>query len=1430
MHALLSFMLAGGTLAGTAFAQTNDSSNSNVRPITNVSNVINTEAVYKKIEAARKNLVSNREFKEEDRVRVIVELEGETPIEYASKKGLLYKELPQSTKDQLEAKALNEQENVKKALEKENVDLKLENSFTTVINGFSGEVRYGDIDTIKSISNVKDVYISNEYYRPQPMPNLKTSHQFIQSQAAWADAGYKGEGTVIAVIDTGVDPNHKDFKLTDPSKESLTKDKVEKIIQDKQLKGKFYTDKVPYGYNYFDKNNEILDLGPEASMHGMHVAGITAANGDEIKGVAPEAQVLAMKVFSNDPEFPSTYDDIYIKAIDDAIKLGADVINMSLGSTAAFYNEGDIANQAITRAVNNGIVVSVSAGNSGHIAYGYGNPLAQNPDIGVVGAPGLSRDSIQVAATGNERYLYETNISAGGVEGIGYGVDNWVEAFAGKELELVSLGGKYGAPEDYEGVDVKGKIVLVKRGVLSFYDKTRFAAEAGAAGIIVYNNGGSTFYKDQGGWGLIPFMKVQTDVGQALENAIQEAGGTLKLEISEHAKHEDPSMGRMTDFTSWGTTPSLQLKPEISAPGGNIYSTLQNNQYGYMSGTSMAAPQVSGGAALVMQYLKAKHPELSASERSRLAKVLLMNTAKIITDLNGQPFSPRRQGAGMMQVYAAVTTPVHVVNKETNEAKVELGDFQTKTFSFTLVATNESDQDVTYKVNTRVLTDTIKGKINALIAGDMNGAQVEAPKTITIPAKGMKEFTITVDLTNAKIPGLDANGQKVDLDLKEDIFVEGFVTLEHETLPDLTIPYVGFYGKWDRPNILDGFVDLGEESFYKWAGMLDKETYFLEPNTEHEFAISPNGDGYNDEIQPLPSFLRNAKEVQYNIVDENGNVVRRIKTEYDVRKNFIDGGKGLPYSYRDGRIWDGTAKFKPVQDGKYYYQIKAKVDYKDAQWQEKKIPVIVDTIAPHLDVQYDEEKNTISWTTVEEGAGVRGYDILVNGESILEDLLPADTKSYQLPEQYKNAFVAVVAVDYAMNIGYNQIVVGDKEVPVITLLSPEPLSADGDHDVEVFGLVEDGTGIRELKVNGQPVEVLYDDQLGSYFKTVLTFDSDGPKDISVEATDYNNNKISINRTVFIDTTPGEITFNTEIPKYVDADTDKFTLDVTLHDNYRQMEFYVDDNFAYGIDFVEPLVMDGHTHRYTEDLPLQDGLNTFVLTLKDLGGHTTQKVVNIYKLKEGEQVPEAHITEARITPELYVSEHRPALLEAYADDEITWEVTIEDPRGNKVTLPEQKGTTFTAQYQIDKLAANGQYTVTFGGRNAAGQEIPKVVKTFTVYNYSTLIDSLKVLNSKGEEQTTFNQSGIANIKAQVQNLESFDVSPMLVIQVLDSNNKIVGKAFLTMDVLTTHGANGLGMQLPLSTLEKGTYKVEAFVWSGWDMNALAEGKSTTFKVE
>ncbi|MEH7347236.1 S8 family serine peptidase, partial [Gottfriedia acidiceleris] len=1212
-------------------------------------------------ELQNKNKLSDAKanLKASDKVRVIVELDGQSPIEYATKQGKLFKDLSESQKSSLYAKVDSQQSSVKSKLQSKGININYKKQFSTAFNGFSGVVAFGDVAKIEATSGVKNVFLANEYNRPtaEPStPDMTKSHQFIQSKETWKDTGFDGKGMVISIIDTGIDPTHRDFKLTDPSKEDLTKDSVDKIVKDKDLPGKFYTDKVPYGYNYYDQNNIVTDLGPGASMHGMHVAGITAANGDEanggIKGVAPEAQVLAMKVFSNDPSYPSTWSDIYLAAIDDSIKLGADVLNMSLGSVASSYEPNSAEDLAITRAVDNGIVCAVSSGNSNHIGYGWDDPLSQNPDIGVTGTPGLNKDTISVAASGNEAYLYEHAITVDGnnsLSVVGKGIDGWKnlsDKFDGN-IPVVNLGknddGSYklGAAADYNGVDVKGKIVLVARGSYSFADKTKYAAQAGAAGIIVWNANNATQYADQGGWD-VPMMLVNSKAdGEALFNSINGSG---IIHVNQTAKNESPEMGRMTGFTSWGVTPSLELKPEITAPGGNIYSTVNNNQYEVMSGTSMAAPHVAGGSALVQEYLKndKRFSSLSVSERTHLAKTLLMNTAKVINDLDGHPFSPRRQGAGMMQIENAVTTPVYFYSKSTGEAKYELKDFQSKQVSMTFTAKNISDKDAEYRVDTNALTDefykTDDVDRNALQTGALDGAKIDAPKTIKVPAGKSVDFTVKIDLTDAKIPGFDKAGKEILADLHDNIFVEGSVNLiSTDGHPNLTSPYVGFYGKWDSLPIVDGFKDLGEtryfdiQPYFKQKYNIDDahdmiadgdKTFVDAIPGKNYYAISPNGDKYMEDINALPSFLRNAEEVQYNILDKDGKFLRRLSAQSDVTKNAFDNGRGVPFKISSSTIWDGKVNGVVVPDGLYNYEIKSVIGYKDAKWQSKKIPVYVDTHAPSIKATYDPDKKVVTWEGSDDGTGVQIYGIFVNGT--LKGTTDNTKSSFDLSTAPDKAVVEIVAMDYVGNWAVDTAAIGDVDLPLVYITdgtsdgaggyvpnSPEPYGAYSDNKVPVKGFVTDDIGIKTVKVNGKEVPVNFDEKTGHYnYSTTVTFDQDGPFTVQVEATDFANKNFSVARHIYVDTHAAEINV-LNAPTRVDKKVDEVTFKVNLKDNYNYLNFFVGENHEFEVPLISPVdVVKPLSKDYEVTVPLKEGQNKITLRATDLAGNETVKEVVI----------------------------------------------------------------------------------------------------------------------------------------------------------------------------------------------------------------------------
>ncbi|MFP5114326.1 S8 family serine peptidase [Bacillaceae bacterium C204] len=1233
----------------------------------------------KKLPESVKVKNTQKNYKRSDKVRVIVEVDGDPAITYATKQGKKYSELSKSVKTQLQNKIQNEQQAVKSQFSKKAIKMQYKQNFTTTVNGFSGIVEYGQIAAIKTVDGVANVSIATEYQRPEIEPNMKYSKEIVEAQKAWEAYGKKGEGMIVGIIDTGIDPSHKDFVLTDGSKAALTEAEVGAAVAEKGLPGKFYTEKVPYGYNYYDENAQILDLGPEASMHGMHVAGTVAANGDEanggIKGVAPEAQLLALKIFGNDPEMPSTWGDIEIKAIDDAIKLGADVINMSLGSTAGFVLPDAPEQQAVQRAVDNGVLMSISAGNSNQIGDGYSNPYAENPDYGVVGTPGSANSSLQVASLENNYLdLYAATYSFDGTEAgkapylSSSSVDpNTLEQ---KKFDIIDAG--IGQPSDFAGKDFTGKYALVKRGTLTFVEKTMNAQTAGAAGIIVYNNTNGLLSMATSPEIKIPQLFALKSDGDTMKAAL-DASQKVSIEFQGDKKTtQNPSAGQMSTFTSWGVTSNLDFKPEITAPGGNIYSTLNNDQYGVMSGTSMAAPHVSGGSALVLERVKEDFANLTGAAKVGMAKNILMNTSKVIDDkgtynaaYTHNPYSPRRQGAGVMQLYAALSTPIVVTNKATNEAKVALKEIKGNEATFTLKAENFSDQPVTYKVNGNVQTDLVINGVDTLEAQgiykangsfDPDTGVGEFPISfssdglsgdqLTIPAKGSATVDVKVDLDPENT--IDWwYYEPLDSIFKNGYFVEGFVTLTdvNDVNPTVSVPYVGFNGDWNKSPILDAMIydDKIDGSFYGWTGMLtsagtDQEgnenfNYLgVNPAVPNDFedpayvspksaniAISPNGDGQNDNAIPILSFLRNAKSVEYKIVDKDGNVLRKIKSDTLVSKNFNDGGRGAQNYLNPANAWDGKVKNKLVADGQYFYEVDATIDYAGKDAQKVTFPVLVDTVAPTVTASVIGNKLTVGSTDVN-GSGVAYYDITVNGKSAYgEKELPlaGDKTEYTLKEiPAAGATVEVVAYDFAGNSSKVEapIVNGanDGTIPFIHVTSIGATGVYNSHELPVEGYLTDDSKIRELTVDGKPVELMFNADEARYeFSTTVNVVKDGVHKILISGTDVAGNVSSYQvRDLIVDTTAPRISVS--VPTRVKADVSSVDLNATISDNFDKIRYFVDGSEEFFKDFAEPYEMRSISQGVTTKLDLEPGNNTFTLELVDIAGNKTTKEVKIFR--------------------------------------------------------------------------------------------------------------------------------------------------------------------------------------------------------------------------
>ena len=826
-------------------------------------------------------------------------------------------------------------------------------TYTAAANGFAIKVAYGKLDEIRALSGVASAYPAPEFKVAPDMESAATELGGLENSS-----GYQGEGMVIAILDTGLEISHKSFQ-NDPTDPALTQTDIEKALKDNNLRAEtkkagitasqvYHTAKVPFAFDYADND---LDVNPgNAGDHGIHVSGIAAANAgvvSDVVGTAPQAQILAMKVFSSSGSNGATWDDI-LAAADDAVTLGADVINMSLGSTCGFSTpEGEegVA-EVLDRIADNGVLLSISAGNEYSAALGTrigkGHALTANPDYGTVASPSsysgpLSVASVEKADTIDSCYLTVGDRKVAFNDTVedttASGVDENSKSFrslAGTELSYVVVPNA-GEAKDYDGLDVNGKIALVSRGSVEYNVKKEAAKNAGAAGILVYNNEPGMLYMQLDKYDLPSAFISQAD-GKALA-ALEESARKLTVSAS-YGKVDNPTFGEMSDFSSWGVTPELTLKPDITAPGGNIKSATFNNGYTTKSGTSMAAPYISGAMAVVKQYVGQQNYANSETDKAELVSDLLMSTADLVM-AGAAPYSPRKQGAGSVNIAAATAAKAYLTAEDGTRPKVELGDDAQKSGSYTVKFQlhNLSDENLTYTLGGYIQTDG--QEVTKQIGGEDVHQVTELPyllgrieaQTVTVPSKGTVTVTVPVGLTEANKAYLDAN-------FKNGTYVEGFVTLtpESSAQPTLSIPYMGFYGDWTQAPIIDA-TDYGDvlngadswsQAYTNTAASSSLEgtvNTYLGDNPYHSGvpylsdrnAISPNDDDYMDSLSFVyTGLLRNVKSLTYEIKDAaTGEVYYSNDVEYETKSVYSSNYyQIIPSGVEDYSkfSWDGTKK------------------------------------------------------------------------------------------------------------------------------------------------------------------------------------------------------------------------------------------------------------------------------------------------------------------------------------------------------------------------------------------------------------------------------------------------------------------------------------------------------------------------------------------
>ncbi|WP_455955029.1 S8 family serine peptidase [Actinomyces sp.] len=876
--------------------------------------------------------------------------------------------------------------------------VQVQREYDNALVGFALRAPAGSLDAIRASSGVRAAFLEREGHvsdvaamdaeggtRASQAEGQDPANLSAQLMMRTDQVTQKGEGKVIAVIDTGVDMTHPAFTGAMPDNVALSEDQVQALVPHLGAgkSGQYMSEKFPFAYDYADDDVDAAPREGGSGFHGTHVAGIAAGNADKIVGTAPDAQIIVGKVTRSEDD--ALLDSALLAALDDMVVLRPDVINLSLGWTAGMDNEADSVYDTVYKKLQEeGITVNAAAGNA--FSTGYGNnsgkglPYASDPDTSVMDEPATYPSVVAVGSV--ENALIRNAFTAAGMD-IGYqrsrgmngekvayfsdlpaGTYEYVDAGFASEEDVAALKEKF--PNG-----LSGKIALVSRGKMTYQKKVENLYDLHPAGVLVYNNVSV---------GSLIIMNLTTqDVPAAF---ISQADGQAMLAAADH--HLTIAEGQVlpqsttyeaSEFSSWGVSPDLRLKPEIAAPGGNVFSAIPNGAYEQTSGTSMATPQMAGISAIVLQRVQSDpmFASMSARQKADVVQNLIMGTARPLTDAaqtSGALYSPRKQGAGLVDALAATTSSVYPTvagAAEPSRPKADLGD-GTKGWHFDVTLHNLGAAPATYELSSQALSEIVDGGFFTEHSSDWRGRGVEMTysgaasasaegATVTVPALG--EATVGVDI----MPGSEFASYVAD-NTPNGTFLDGFVRFASKTdgQPDLAVPYLGFYGDWGKAPIFDALAStggahtraseivngttgdsLGYNPLIKVADRTGK------PNPQRYVISRSTASGAPTVLEPRTGTLRSVHTLTSTYTNEAGETVFSVTNHRNWKSIYLTSTEENTWveAYHDSTAFDANAeKFARMPDGAYTLRIAAANDGPSRAEQSISYDFRLDTKAP----------------------------------------------------------------------------------------------------------------------------------------------------------------------------------------------------------------------------------------------------------------------------------------------------------------------------------------------------------------------------------------------------------------------------------------------------------------------------------------------------
>ena len=923
--------------------------------------------------------------------------------------------------------------------------------YTHALDGFAIEAPASALSTIQQVEGVKAAFIEGTH---KPMgstaegsgaPVLANASSLAMTRAN--QATQKGDGQVIEIIDSGLQTDHDAFsgsmdgvavRMSQADAQALTG------ILPHGGAGTYLNSKIPFAYDYADNDANVVPTSTKDMSHGTHVAAIAAANGGEVRGTAPNAQIIVAKVVHDADGVMD--DSALLAALDDALVIKPDVINISLGDDAGMSSDaGSIFAGVYEKLTDAGITVNAAAGNAFSNAYGNNSgqnkPFATDPDTGTLGEPASYQSTLAVASVDNQEALSYVSLNdrtiayRTALDGQGQAVPGLrdipeksyrvVDAGAGGGDELDKYAGTNRLSladaivlEDKGGTDTRTGTAMTDELKASYL--TGFPSTPAALMIADTYESDTPYQSILGATTTMPTVTITKKDGEAIRQALSAAGGAdVYLSVTHSGIVLASNNPTASEFSAWGVTPDLRLKPEIAAPGGDIMSAYLGNQYQRLSGTSMASPQVAGISALVRQRLAADpaFSAVSATDKNALVTNLLMGTAHPLIDVelgDGTYYSPRKVGAGAVDALAATTATVYpsvVGAADPSRPKADLGDGTTG-WTFQVRLTNLSDAAHTYTLGGQALSEMVEEGLFAEHSQNWAGqgisltftgdslAEAGGTQQVTVPAASTATVSVTVT-PEAEFAAFAAQNTP------QGTFIDGAVTFTSgDETPSLTVPYLGFYGSWGAPSVFDGKWSDNETTpvhVYRSA-LVNAHSSIplgsLNPMSEQQdltavttintqrlimsrapWAQAPNT------VLPMTGMLRSVPSMTLTYRNSAGQSVRSYtinrvrKSLYDLESGWTKPGE---FSGEDP-VFDGYDQSgNALPDGRYTLTIEAATDGPSSRKHQMSYEFTLDTQAPvisNLNVSGEGDARTVSFD-VTDASPVAAIDFSESPDSV----------------------------------------------------------------------------------------------------------------------------------------------------------------------------------------------------------------------------------------------------------------------------------------------------------------------------------------------------------------------------------------------------------------------------------------------------------------